>query len=139
MSKGPVALCPRAIHCGSHNSEDGSLQGCGDQDFLARPLKSLGSGAFLSSPMRFHTCWKTAPAKMPPRTLVASESGLYIAFDTALIARILRGSIRTACAADRLSLPSRRGVETLHRQGTKTTVARCVPRVCHFLSRVGSS
>ncbi len=96
MSKGPVALCPRTIHCGSHNSEDGSLQAAAIRTSLLDLLKSLGSGAFLSSPMRFHTCWKTAPAKMPPRTLVASESGLYIAFDTALIARILRGSIRTA-------------------------------------------
>ena len=40
MSKGLVALCPRTIHCGSHNSEDGSLQGCritegADEDPLA--------------------------------------------------------------------------------------------------------
>ena len=47
MSKGPVALCPRTIHCGSHNSEDGSLQGCGDQDFLARPAQVFGLGRIL--------------------------------------------------------------------------------------------
>lgn len=96
MSKGPVALCPRTIHCGSHNSEDGSLQGCGDQDFLARPAQVFGLRRILVVTDALPHLLEDSAAKMPPRTLVASESGLYIAFDTALIARILRGSIRTA-------------------------------------------
>ena len=96
MSKGPVALCPARSTAARTTAKMAPCRAAAIRTSLLDLLKSLGSGAFLSSPMRFHTCWKTAPAKMPPRTLVASESGLYIAFDTALIARILRGSIRTA-------------------------------------------
>src|SRR3546814_14448424 len=84
-------------------------------------LKSLGSGAFLSSPIRFHTCWKTAPAKMPPKPLVASESGLYIAFDTTLLVRILRRSITTAFAADRLSLHTHHTFATITQYTHNTT------------------
>ncbi len=47
VSKGLVALCPRTIHSGSHNSEDGSLQGCGDQDFLTRPAQIFWLGRIL--------------------------------------------------------------------------------------------